>query len=295
MTPGSRDAVRAARILAALSCAAVVASACDGGSMAPDGPSETPELVFEPAVLELAEGRQAGVRLENRGDGAAGPIQLVPGSVTTETGEAAAGIQLQVEPAEIASLAPGATADITLSVELATSPAPGDYRGSLRALSDGDSLSALGVRFSIAPQPPGSGPSVSIIGSSAPRQGDVVAYTAEVRDSMCRNICVNRDILAAWREEFRDGDDEPRGTESVTLRAIDRECRAAACNGELQQLRIASDFVQRRLPDTRNILLLRGTRLLHPLGHLRAARIANHARCIAGHQRPGRHHDPIAD
>ncbi|NIW36198.1 MAG: hypothetical protein GWN32_06580 [Gemmatimonadetes bacterium] len=153
--------------------------------MAPGGSSGTPELVFEPALLDLAEDRQGVVQLENQGTAAAGPIQLVPGPVTMETGGIVDGGQLQVDPAEIAALEPDSTVEIMLSVTLPSSPEPGAYRGSLQASYEGDSLSLLDVRFLVEPPPPpppGSGASVTIIGSSAPRQGDVVTYTAEVRD-----------------------------------------------------------------------------------------------------------------
>ena len=37
------------------------------------------------------------------------------------------------------------------------------------------------------------------------------------RDAMRTNLRVNREILAAWREKFGDGnDDEPHGTKSAT-------------------------------------------------------------------------------
>jgi len=40
----------------------------------------------------------------------------------------------------------------------------------------------------------------------------------EYRDSMCRNVRVNREILAAWRQEFgtESKDDGRHGTESMT-------------------------------------------------------------------------------
>lgn len=39
----------------------------------------------------------------------------------------------------------------------------------------------------------------------------------EDRERMCTNLRVKREILAAWQQEFGDGgDDESRGTESVT-------------------------------------------------------------------------------
>ena len=41
----------------------------------------------------------------------------------------------------------------------------------------------------------------------------------EYHDSMCRNVRVNREILAAWREEFGEDasdDDTPPRTESET-------------------------------------------------------------------------------
>ena len=50
------------------------------------------------------------------------------------------------------------------------------------------------------------------------RDEALARVTVEVRESMCRNERVNREILAAWSGESgeKPDDDEPRGTESVT-------------------------------------------------------------------------------
>ena len=178
--------VRQTTIIAAGLAALSLAFACSSNnSTGPEDSSGTPDLVFDPVSLDLGEGRESSITLENRGDGAAGPIQLLPGPVTRGDGSPVAGAQLQVVPGEIATLNPGSTRTVTLSLVLSGTPAPGAYQCSLEARVQGTTLGAMNVTFSVAAPPPaGTGHTVTIsAGPADPRQGDVVTYVAETRDS----------------------------------------------------------------------------------------------------------------
>jgi hypothetical protein len=167
--------------LAAVIGAAIYA--CDS-STEPEAGSDTPQLAFEPASVDLGEGREATVSLVNRGTSAIGPIQLQPGPVSRGGGPVV-GVQLQAVPSEISTLDPGAGRSVTLSLVFTSSPQPGSYEASLQARFQDATIGVLGIRFSVSPPPPpGTGRTVTITaGPIAPRQGDVVMYTAEVRDS----------------------------------------------------------------------------------------------------------------
>ena len=176
--------VRQITIIAASFAALSLAYACSSNSTGPGDGSGTPDLVFDPVSLDLGEDRESSITLENRGDGAAGPIQLLPGPVTRD-GSSVAGAQLQVVPGEIATLNPGSSRTVTLSLVLSGTPAPGAYQCSLEARVQGKTLGAMNVSFAVAAPPPaGTGHTVTITaGPTDPRQGDVVTYVAETRDS----------------------------------------------------------------------------------------------------------------
>ena len=148
------------------------------------GPEE-PALAFVPVSIELGESRETTARLENRGERAIGPIDLLPGPVVTGSGSSVAGAQLQVEPDEIPTLNPGSSVTFTLGVLVPPDVPDGDYFVTIEARREGDVLSALAVSF-LVPVPPPTGATHEIAitaGPTAPRQGDVVLYVAETRDA----------------------------------------------------------------------------------------------------------------
>ncbi len=152
---------------------------CDGTTE----PDDAASLLFTPTSLDLGDTRQTEVTLENRGSQAIGPIQLVTGAATRDGGPAPEA-RLSVSPSEIPTLNPGAVAQIALEVSFEGPAQAGDYLVSLQARLGAEVIGTLGISFRVVPPPVGGGVTVAITaGPAAPRQGDVVTYTAEVRDS----------------------------------------------------------------------------------------------------------------
>ncbi|UCF21269.1 MAG: hypothetical protein JSU87_07780 [Gemmatimonadota bacterium] len=182
-----------------LSAALLAASATLGcGGSDPTDPDPGPgvvNLAFVPALVNLGADRSTTVAIDNRGTQAVGPIQLISGQILRE-GSPVVGAQLQAVPAEIPTLNPGASATVALSIILDSAPAAGSYEGSLEARLAGESIAALAIDFSVSPPaPPGSGRSLQIAGPDVARQGDVVTYSAVVRDSTGTEVS---DPTLAW-------------------------------------------------------------------------------------------------
>ncbi|MBK5096260.1 MAG: hypothetical protein JJE01_00665, partial [Gemmatimonadetes bacterium] len=183
--------IRACRSIVIV-CALVASSwvaACGGdstpdGPTGPTGPAPAPVLAFDPALVTLGEARTETIRISNSGNAAAGPVQLVAGAVRSNGGGAIPGAGLSVSPSEVATLNPGDGRDLALSLTLPDGLSGGEYDVSLEARVGSETLASLGVVFSVVP--PG-GPqvgSVSISGDAGgAAQGDVVQFTADVRDS----------------------------------------------------------------------------------------------------------------
>jgi hypothetical protein len=162
------------------------------------GPGEA-NLVFVPATLNLGEEREATVSLENRGERAVGPIQVLPGAVT-RGGSPVAEVQLQVVPGEIPTLNPGGSRSLSLSLVFSSSPQAGDYAATLTARLAGETVGEADLAFTVVPPPP-SGLSREIAITAGPtslRQGDVVTYAAETRDSTGALVS---DPTLAWSVE----------------------------------------------------------------------------------------------
>ncbi len=176
--------------------AGLLTAGCGGSDPTqPDPMPGTVNLVFVPALVDLGAGRSTTVAVENRGSQAVGPIQLIPGPVLREGGPVV-GVQTQAVPAEIPTLNPGGSATIALSIVLEPTPATGSYEGSLEARLAGESVAALTIGFSVSPPaPPGSGRTLQIAGPTVVRQGDVVEFSAVVRDSSGAEVS---DPTLAW-------------------------------------------------------------------------------------------------
>lgn len=171
------------RLLTAVLCLTAPILACGDESTSPG--DEPTMLEFTQASLDLGEARDATVWVKNTGARAVGPIAILPGPVTGSGGTEIMGAQLQVDPGEIPTLNPGASARVDLTLALPSEPVPGDYEVSLRA-SVADELQAeLGIAFTIIPLPPtGTAASIEITaGSATPRRGDVERYTVSVLDA----------------------------------------------------------------------------------------------------------------
>lgn len=188
-------ALRRTAVPFVLMTAGVLSYSCSSST----GPDAEPvdRLVFSPEFMELGEEREGIGLVLNNGDRPVGPIGLVPGATTDVDGKTVSGVQILVTPAEIPSLRIGATAQFSVSVSVPASLEPGRYGSTIDARLDGRSLATMGVLFTVAaPAPSGLSDSIAITGGPASvRQGDVVAFTAETRDST--GALVN-DPTLAW-------------------------------------------------------------------------------------------------
>ena len=186
-------------------CVLVVSSwvAACGGDSTPAGPAgptglePAPVLAFDPAFVTLGEARTETVQLGNSGNAAAGPVLIVAGAVRSNGGGEIPGAGLSVSPSEVATLNPGDLRNLALSLTLPDGLSGGEYDVSLEARVGSETLASLGVVFSVVP--PG-GPqvgSVSISGESAAAElGDVVQFSAEVRDPAGAPVS---NPLVSWR------------------------------------------------------------------------------------------------
>ena len=148
-------------------------------------------IEFSAATLELVASRegdalsyQGAVNLANTGDVAVGPVALsapaarmggvaVPGMVPTTT------------PSGIPTLNPGASETISIAVTVPEAAQAGLYEATLEAQAGSDARASLGLRFQVEKRVrPVDGTHISIAaGNRRIRQGDVVRFSAQVRDS----------------------------------------------------------------------------------------------------------------
>ena len=175
-------------------------AACSGED-APAGPTgpttPVPVLSFEPASLSLGELRTGTIRIRNAGTVSAGPVELVPGAVRVPGGGSIPGAGLSAVPATIATLNPGDTRDISVSLTLPDGLAFGSYDAGLEARVGGEALASLGVAFSVSVTGGPAVGSVSVSGPAGPvGQGNVVALSADVRDPDGNPVA---DPQVSWR------------------------------------------------------------------------------------------------
>lgn len=163
-------------------------AACSGdgtpaGPEDPAGPIPAPELQFDPPAVSLGEERTETIRIRNTGTAAAGPILLVAGAVRSSGGNPVPGANMTVSPSEVATLNPGDSREVSLSVDVPSGLSGGEYEVSLDGRVGGTTLASLGLVFSLVPP---DGPlvgSITISGdATGAAQGDVVQFSADVRD-----------------------------------------------------------------------------------------------------------------
>ncbi|MCZ6754270.1 MAG: NEW3 domain-containing protein, partial [Gemmatimonadetes bacterium] len=160
---------------------AVVGVSCGDGGTAPTGAN----VQFVIGDIDLQAGRDTVVQISNTGGSAIGPIQLVPLPVRDSAGGVVSGPSLQVNPSDIATLNPGATVSAALSVVVPANTPNGDYQVGLEARSQNQLLASALLRFRVTNGTSGP-PANSVAITSGPTafiRGDVVQFTAEVRDS----------------------------------------------------------------------------------------------------------------
>lgn len=215
-------------------------AACGGdstpaGPAGPTGPEPAPELAFDPALVTLGEARTETVQLGNSGTAAAGPVVIVAGAVRSNGGGEIPGATLSVSPSEVATLNPGDARVLSLSVALPDGLSGGEYDVSLEARVGSETLASMGIVFSVvSPGGPQVG-SVSISGqTSAAELGDVVQFSAEVRDPAGNPISTPQ---VSWRVTppgagFVTGDGRLVAYETGVVRVV-AEAQGAADTAEL--------------------------------------------------------------
>jgi hypothetical protein len=142
-------------------------------------------LRFNPAAIQLDTLRQQDAVIRNVGSAAVGPVRLVADQVRDPGGQAVFGPSLVVTPIEIATLNAGQERAVVLSLDGADAVQPGTYTVRLEARVATSVMASLAVDFRVADTSPMTpNRSISIVsGPASVRQGDVVSYAAEVRDS----------------------------------------------------------------------------------------------------------------
>lgn len=160
--------------------ASLGALACGSDAAAPEA---EPLVRFAVRVLELGESRAGTVAVSNQGTAPATSVTLVASPVTDSAGRSVAGARIEVAPPQLSRLDPGRFVILAVQVEVTVALGPGAYQAAVEARA-GRAADSLKVTFRVPAPPPPAGPSVTITaGPDSVRQGDVVSYAAEARDS----------------------------------------------------------------------------------------------------------------
>lgn len=148
-------------------------------------------IEFSTVTLDLAAIRegsalsyQGAVVLANTGNVAVGPVSLSARAARTG-GVAVPGMVPQTTPSGIPTLNPGASETIAIVVPVPDAVQAGIYEATLEAEAGSDARASLGLRFQVEERAgPVEGTHIRIAaGSRRIRQGDVVRFSAQVRDS----------------------------------------------------------------------------------------------------------------
>ena len=154
-------------------------------------PERVAAIEFSAATLELVASRdanalsyQGAVDLANTGNVAVGPVSLSARAARTG-GVAVPGMVPTTTPSGIPTLNPGARETISIAVTVPEAAQAGLYEATLEAQAGSDARASLGLRFQVEKEvAPVDGTHISIAaGNRRIRQGDVVRFSAQVRDS----------------------------------------------------------------------------------------------------------------
>ena len=157
----------------------------------PVEPTPVAAIEFSTSTLELVArtsgntlSYQGTVVLANTGDVAVGPVSLSARAARTG-GVAVPGIVPQATPAEIPTLNPGASETISITVTVPEIAQAGGYEATLEALAGTDASASLGLRFQVEDWSRlADGTHITLATENERiRQGDVVRFAAQVRDS----------------------------------------------------------------------------------------------------------------
>ncbi len=164
-------------------------------------------LSFEirPAVLELGEVRDTTLHVVNTGTGALGPVQLSFNEIRNSDGVPTPELDVTLSPGVIATLGPGDSLPVALSLSVPDGTPDDRYSFVLNARVTGTPLSAsMEARFRVVDPRVATVASVVITSDSLGtiRQGDVNHLTTEVRDSagaVVQGIGINWAVLPVNR------------------------------------------------------------------------------------------------
>ncbi len=157
--------------------ALAVVAALGGAACGDDGSVDPVEvgLSFRASAVRVAPDSSASLILVNDGPRRLGPVELRSAAVTNGAGLAWAGAAVVVDPPGVATLAPGASATLTLSLVGGESLVPGTYGTRLAARVAGEEAAAVEVVVSGPPEPPTTLASLTLDGPVAVVRGDAVA------------------------------------------------------------------------------------------------------------------------
>lgn len=189
--PVTRAASRTRHAGALPVCLSITLLLTTCGSPAEPPVERVAAIEFSAATLELAASAdgnalsyRGAVDLANTGDVAVGPVSLSARAARTG-GVAVPGMVPTTSPSGIPTLNPGARATISIVVTVPDAAQAGAYEATLEAQAGNDARASLGLRFQVERRVgPVDGTHIRIAaGNRRIRQGDVVRFSAQVRDS----------------------------------------------------------------------------------------------------------------
>ncbi|MBT8478224.1 MAG: hypothetical protein KJO06_04850 [Gemmatimonadetes bacterium] len=180
--------------------AAMGLGACSSDSSDLNQPAEPEvQLLFTPASVSFGEDRSRAVELRNTGADPAGPVELAALAVTDAGGNAVPGAGLSVSPSEVATLNPGASRALTLTLDVPASVSGGNYQVALEARVDGQAVATLGSSFAVVQN---DGPVIATLditgGAAQARQGEVLSFEVVATDDQGQAV---DDPMVTWRAE----------------------------------------------------------------------------------------------
>ncbi len=154
-----------------------------------DGTVDQPRLRFQPSTVGLVLERQATLMLENVGTGVAQGVTLRWDDVDGIQGF---GATLDAAPLSVPQLNGGGAQAVAVTLGIPATVPVGTYTVILVADLSGTAAATAEISVQVAAVSPGT---VTVFGAVSARQGDVVTYTAEVRDAAGAAVT---DSTIAW-------------------------------------------------------------------------------------------------
>ncbi len=140
-------------------------------------------ISFSQTDVDLGNGRSSTVEIQNTGNRAVGPVELLASSVRDLGGNVVPGSSVSITPTTIATLNAGQSATITVDVTVGALVQSGQYRGDITARAGADATASVTLTFAVATEPIVEISALTITSTTASvRQGDVVQFDAETLD-----------------------------------------------------------------------------------------------------------------